>query len=149
MDTIKNLISTPESDALVSLLVKSAPSVMQPLVNYWYIDDDGNYYYEYEPDYYYDEDDVIYDPYNYDNDFEYDDIYEGLPHYDRDDLDGADVVDIIDYYRYLVNVFLVAIPWTAIAISCIGWNLYFNYKWNEVWAGGNLWLLSNTFFILF
>lgn len=81
METINNLMMTGDKDALVSLLVKSAPSVMQPLVDYWYIDGNGNYYYEYEPEYYYDEDDY-YDPYNNDNDFEWDDMYEGLPEYD-------------------------------------------------------------------
>jgi len=67
MENINTLLQLDSADALVNHLVKSAPKVMQPLVNYWYIDDDGNYYYEYEPDYY-DWDDY-YDPYNSDNEF--------------------------------------------------------------------------------
>ena len=36
-----------------------------------------------------------------------------------------------------------------IAIVCMGWNLWFNFDWNERWAGGNFWLMGNTFFILY
>jgi len=32
---------------------------------------------------------------------------------------------------------------------CVGWNLYFNANWNEMWAGGNVWLMANTIYILF
>ena len=134
-------------DTLVHHLVQSAPEVMRPLVDYWYIDEDGNYYYEYEPDYY--EWDDYYDPYDSDDTFEYEDLTEGLPHYDQDDLDGADYIDYIDYYRYMINLVFVALPWAVVSAACVGWNLYFNANWNEMWAGGNVWLMANTFYILF
>lgn len=75
-------------------------------------------------------------------------MYEGLPHYDRDDIQDATVVDMLDYYRYLLNVIFVALPWTVVDLMCIVWNLYFNAKWNEFWAGGNAWLMFNTIYIL-
>jgi len=124
------------------------PSVFSPLVSYWYVDDNGDYYYEYEPEYYDNNDDDFYDPYNNDNEFKEEDLYEGLPEYDRDDLEDATVVDTLDYYRYLLNVIFVAIPFTIVDILCIGWNLWFNAKWNEAWADGNMWLMVNTVYIL-
>ena len=129
-------------------MVKSMPSVFSPLVSYWYVDDDGNYYYEYEPQYYDNDPDQYYDPYNNNNEFRGEDLYEGLPHYDRDDIQDATVVDMLDYYRYLLNVFFVAMPWVVIDLLCIGWNLYFNANWNEWWASGNAWLMANTIYIL-
>ena len=60
--------------------------MFSPLVSYWYVDDNGDYYYEYEPEYYDNNDDDFYDPYNNDNEFKEEDLYEGLPEYDRDDL---------------------------------------------------------------
>lgn len=123
---------------------------LRPIVDYWYIDDYGNYVYEYEPDYWdYDTDDY-YDPYENDNEFEWDDIYEGLPEYDQaNDLDeNADWLDYVEYYRYVADVAFIAIPWTIIAILCIGWNVWFNWAWNELWASGNWWLVVNTVYII-
>lgn len=51
----------------MSHLVKSMPSVFAPLVSYWYVDEDGNYYYEYEPSYYDTDPNEYYDPYNNNN----------------------------------------------------------------------------------
>ena len=117
-------------------------------MNYWYIDENGDYYYEYEPTYY--DEDTYYDPYENDNDFTWDDMYEGLPEYNTQDLDeNAGWGDYFEYYRYIIDVILVGLPWTIIAVLCIGWNLWFNYAWNEVWAGGNFWLIFNTLFILY
>jgi hypothetical protein len=72
-----------------------------------------------------------------------------IDNYDQDDLDGADYIDYIDYYRYMINLVFVALPWAVVSIACVGWNLYFNANWNEMWAGGNVWLMANTFYILF
>lgn len=118
-------------------------------MDYWYIDDNGDYVYEYEPDYWdYDTDDY-YDPYENDNDFEWDYLYEGLPEYESDDLDDdASVIDWVEYYRYIFDLAFVAIPWTVLAIACIAWNVWFNWAWNELWAGGNWWLVLNTVYIL-
>ena len=118
-------------------------------MEYWYIDDNGDYIYENEPGYYdYDTNDY-YDPYENDNSFKWDDVYEGLPDYDSNDLnDDASWVDYAEYYRYIFDVSFVAIPWTVIASLCVGWNLWFNWAWNEKWAGGNFWLGFNTVYIL-
>lgn len=121
---------------------------LRPLVNSWYIDEDGYYVYEYEPTYY--DEDTYYDPYENDNDFYWSDMYEGLPEYDSDDLDeNATWADTFEYYKYVADVAFIAIPWTVTALLCISWNLWFNYSWNEVWAGGNFWLMGNTIYILY
>ena len=122
---------------------------IRPFVDSYYIDEDGYYVYEYEPEYYKDDSDNYYDPYENDNDFGGNDMYEGLPQYDRDDLDAnATWFDYMEYYKYALDVALVGIPWTIIAVLCIAWNLWFNYAWNEVWAGGNFWLMFNTVYIV-
>ena len=138
----------------MSLVEKIAPLVeaIKPLVKYWYIDDNGDYVYDdydYEPDYWEYDDYDYYDPYENDNDFYWDDLYVGLPEYDTNDLDeDAGVVDWVEYYQYIFDLAFIAIPWTIIAILCIGWNVWFNWAWNELWASGNWWLVLNTAYIL-
>jgi hypothetical protein len=63
------MLGTVSSKDVVSHLVSSVPKVFSPLVEYWYIDEDGNYYYEYEPEYYDTNQEEYYDPYNNNNDF--------------------------------------------------------------------------------
>ena len=121
---------------------------VEPVVKGWKYDEYGNEYYEYEPDYYYNDD--YYDPYEDDHqNFEWNDLEEGLPEYNMDDLnDDASWVDYAEYFKYIIDIAFIAIPWTIMAILCMGWNLWFNFAWNEKWAGGNFWLVFNTIYIL-
>lgn len=131
----------------------SIVEALRPVVDYWYIDENGDYVYEYEPSYYdYDYDDNqddYYDPYENDNSFEWKDTWEGLPEYDSNTLDeNASWVDYLEYYRYILDIGFIGIPWTIVSVLCMGWNLWFNIAWNEVWAGGNFWLVFNTVYIM-
>ena len=43
---------------------------------------------------------------------------------------------------------LVTLPYVIVELICVVWNLFFNIDLNQGWAGGNLWLLYNTFVLL-
>lgn len=49
-------------------------------------------------------------------------------------------------FRWLLNLGLIATPWTFAAQIFFAWNVMFNAKWNFLWAGGNVYLLANTVF---
>ena len=49
---------------------------------------------------------------------------------------------------YILNMVFIALPWTVFGLALIGWNLFLNIDFNEGWAGGNLWLISNTVYLI-
>jgi hypothetical protein len=49
---------------------------------------------------------------------------------------------------YILNMVFIALPWTVFGLALIGWNLFLNVDFNEGWAGGNLWLISNTVYLI-
>jgi len=73
-----------------------------------------------------------------------------LPEYNPGkDLAGDDnAADWLSYFKYLINVWLIAIPYTIVGLLCVIYNYYFNVEWNRMWAGGNYWLVCNTIFII-
>jgi hypothetical protein len=46
------------------------------------------------------------------------------------------------------NYLFIAIPYTAIGLSCVGFNILLNLIWNRFWAGGNIFLMANTYYML-
>ncbi len=81
--------------------------------------------------------------------FKYDDLYEGLPLYNKNQYDLNTIDDYFEYYRYIINCIIIGIPWLIIALACLGFNFYFNIVLNHDWANGNVYLLSNTYFLVF
>ncbi len=74
-----------------------------------------------------------YDPYkNKTSYFDYDDLYDGLPIYNpqEDIWDDPYVLDWINYFKYIINLVLIVIPYAVVVFFCIGWNLWFNIVWN-------------------
>ena len=49
---------------------------------------------------------------------------------------------------YILNMVFIAVPWTIFGVILISWNLYLNIAFNEGWAGGNLWLIFNTVYLI-
>lgn len=43
---------------------------------------------------------------------------------------------------------MIAVPWTILGLALIGFNLFCNIGLNEGWAGGNLWLIGNTVYLI-
>ena len=99
----------------------------------------------------YGRDDDRYDPYkDSSRGFEVEDLYDELPAYDpENDLgDDATLLDDAEYYKWGLNLWLVAVPWIIFGGLMVTWNLWFNADWNRIWAEGNFWLMSNTAYIV-
>ena len=74
---------------------------------------------------------------------------EGLPEYDFTALNGdSDVGNWAYYYKYIFNVWLLAVPFTLLGAVCVAYNVYFNFEWNKMWASGNYWLIANTIYLV-
>ena len=56
------------------------------------------------------------------------------------------MVKTILAFRFVANLFFVALPWTLFAWLLWVWNIVFNSWLNKGWAEGNFWLLGNTYF---
>ena len=52
-------------------------------------------------------------------------------------------------FRWVFNFVFIFIPYFVISIACFSWNVVLNISFNKLWAGGNLWLVGNTLFLLF
>ena len=50
---------------------------------------------------------------------------------------------------YIVDISVVAIPWTILGLALIIWNLVLNIYFNEGWAGANAFLIFNTLYAVF
>jgi hypothetical protein len=77
---------------------------------------------------------------------------EGLPNYDVErDLGGKEDVewyDYLEYFRYIINLVVFAVPWLIVSLGFVVANLYMNIDWNEWWGEGNAWLLANTIYLV-
>lgn len=52
------------------------------------------------------------------------------------------------YFRFLLNWVLVAIPGLFWATVMVALNMYTMIDWNRIWAGGNIFLLSKTLYLI-
>ena len=46
--------------------------------------------------------------------------------------------------RWLINALIFGLPWFALFILGMLYNIYFNIVFNRIWAGGNWWLVLNS-----
>lgn len=81
-------------------------------------------------------------------DLEKDDWTDGLPDYNSDDIEDDDFWQMIEYFKYLLNIIFIVTPMFLIECVFVAYNVYFNYAWNHVWANGNIWLMVNTLYLL-
>lgn len=51
--------------------------------------------------------------------------------------------------KYILNIIFAAVPWTLFGLANIGWNVWLNIYFNKGWAGGNIWLILNTAYLVF
>lgn len=51
-------------------------------------------------------------------------------------------------FRWILNLIFLALPWMLVAQIFMLYNLWFNIKWNFLWAGGNVFLLINTIYMI-
>jgi len=113
--------------------------------DYW---QDQNGYWYYDPGYY--APDNYYDSNSGWDDFTWNDAAEGLPEYNPDkDLAGDENwEDWVYYFRYIINVWIIAVPYTIVGLAAVVYNLYFNIDWNKMWSGGNAWLITNSVYLI-
>ena len=52
-------------------------------------------------------------------------------------------------FRWVIYIVVVFVPYWWISIACFTWNVVLNIMYNKIWAGGNLWLVGNTLYLLF
>ena len=120
--------------------------LIHPLVQDWQYGDDGYYYWD--PEYHYEFNDKTD---SYYNDWTWEDLEGGFPVYNDEDIKKAEEDDhwfeAIYYFRYLIDIVFIAVPWFIYSIAAIVFNYYVNIEWNNVWAEGNLWLIYNTLFL--
>jgi len=50
--------------------------------------------------------------------------------------------------KWIINLWVVGVPWVFVLVAIYGWNMYVNIFWNKWWAEGNVFLMGNTIFIL-
>lgn len=50
--------------------------------------------------------------------------------------------------KYILNIVLIAVPWTLFGLLNIAWNLWLNIYFNQGWAGGNVWLILNSAYLV-
>mmetsp|Transcript_8323 Transcript_8323/g.13918 ORF Transcript_8323/g.13918 Transcript_8323/m.13918 type:complete len:288 (-) Transcript_8323:43-906(-) len=77
-------------------------------------------------------------------------FFEDLPSYDTNDLKKAKTLwDYIVYFKYIVNLVLVAIPYLCLSFAGVVFNFYANIALNKGYAGGNLLLIFNSAFLIY
>lgn len=51
-------------------------------------------------------------------------------------------------FKWLINLWIVGVPWTFILFVIFSWNMYVNIFWNHWWAEGNVFLIANSLYIM-
>lgn len=73
---------------------------------------------------------------------------EEFPDYEEEWSHVDTIWMFIKVFRWLLNLAFVAIPWGFLSQVFLIYNLWFNIKWNFLWAGGNVFLLANTIYAI-
>ena len=50
----------------------------------------------------------------------------------------------LEVFQYVINFWVIAIPWTIYGFWSVMWNIFLNIDFNKDWAGGNFLLMSVT-----
>ena len=50
--------------------------------------------------------------------------------------------------RWIINLWIVGVPWLFVLFAIFAWNMYVNIWWNKWWAEGNFFLMGNTIYII-
>jgi ABC-type glycerol-3-phosphate transport system permease component len=70
--------------------------------------------------------------------------------YNKDDTKNfKSVWDYVVYYKWIINFWFVALPFTVTTIILNMFNMYFQIKLNEGFADGNWLLLALTIYLAF
>lgn len=50
--------------------------------------------------------------------------------------------------KWILNVVLIAVPYSALGLGCVAFNVILNLIFNKFWAGGNIFLIANTVYLI-
>lgn len=70
---------------------------------------------------------------------------------DEAELEKAKNLGLMDYVRefaWVINIWLIGVPWLIFSTLCVGWNLYLNIFSNHWWAQGNVFLIGMTVYMM-
>ena len=54
----------------------------------------------------------------------------------------------VEVFSYLINLWLVALPWTVFGFLMVLTNVFLNIDFNKGWAEGNVFLMGNTMYAM-
>ena len=57
-------------------------------------------------------------------------------------------LDYLLALKWIVNFWLIGIPYTVYCILAIIWNLWWNIEFNHMWAQGNVVLLASSIYLI-
>ena len=50
----------------------------------------------------------------------------------------------VGVFKYIINIWLIAIPWGLLGLLGVGFNVFINIDFNKWWAEGNVYLMAST-----
>ena len=79
-----------------------------------------------------------------DEDIPMEEYEKGMINFNIDNITFDSIKNMFWLYRWLLNALFIGLPWFAISILGMLYNIYFNIVFNRIWAGGNWWLILNS-----
>ena len=64
----------------------------------------------------------------------------------QDWTDSKTYTDYIPKHSMYANFLELGLPYLVLTIIGVIWNIYANMKLNKEWAGGSIWLITNTIY---
>jgi hypothetical protein len=79
-----------------------------------------------------------------------DEIEKEIPKYNRDDTANfTHLWQYIEYYKWLINLIAVALPYGVLVIAMNIANIFFQFKLNDAFGDGNLVFIAGSVFLWF
>ena len=70
------------------------------------------------------------------------------PGYDKEYFDSHEFQEFLNYFRWVLNAILVGLPCMIIVSFLLTMNIFSSIELNQIWANGNVFLISKTMYIL-
>ena len=67
----------------------------------------------------------------------------------KDGFNWDNFTRVVVALRWVINIFIIGVPWFLISNALVLYNIVFNAWLNKGWGYGNVWLVSNTCFAIF
>jgi hypothetical protein len=63
-------------------------------------------------------------------------------------MENLDFWGWVEVFAYIINLWVIAVPWTILGFLCILINVFLNIDYNKGWAEGNVFLMGNTIYAI-